>query len=144
VTDRVLKEATMKPAEKFNKVQNGLETILGGNEARKHCEDWGFTVDHELIRLNAHIIPAPQVIYSGAPVNASSGSWNLRGKRFTFVPHEISQWCVVNFSGDMRGVNEFIDTLIRTSGTSGTSYNHPLLPKDWNSVKDTRRLFKQG
>lgn len=62
MADKVLKEATMKPIDKFNKVLNGLELIMASDEAKKYCVDWGFEVNDGLLEIDAQLIPPPVVM----------------------------------------------------------------------------------
>lgn len=63
-TDKVLRESTLKPIDKFNKIIGGIETIMEASpEAKKYCMNWGFDVmSDKLLELDAQVIPPPVVM----------------------------------------------------------------------------------
>lgn len=76
-------------------------------------------------------------------MSANSGQWNIRNQKFSYVPHEISQWAVVCFGRVDQTVERFIETLVKCAKSSGIHCKSQLDIKDSNSARSVRQSSKE-
>jgi eukaryotic translation initiation factor 2C len=121
----MLKVTTVKPAERFDKIQHGLASLR--YDANEYCSQFGFSVQNRPIQGDARLLDSPELLYhpsSQDPV-VKPGFYmrNLRGQRL-FRGATIDSWAVVVFARreEVRGgdiIQFFIRDFVKACGVMG-------------------------
>ncbi|KAG6851507.1 hypothetical protein C0991_008503, partial [Blastosporella zonata] len=107
-TKDMVEFSTMRPADRFKSIANGLNTVLAYGQS-EYVRNFGISVDTAAgpLPIEARVLPAPLLQYgrgSKQPtIRPQNGSWNMQ---VTFAqstkPQTIERWLVVSYESQRR------------------------------------------
>ncbi|KAG6899902.1 hypothetical protein C0993_005481, partial [Termitomyces sp. T159_Od127] len=126
-TKDVVEFSTMKPAERFRSIANGLNTVLAYGQS-EYVRSFGMSVDTAAgpLPITARVLQPPKLKYgpgSKQPtIQPRDGAWNMMDKKF-FKPADIKTWVVVSYESQRRfspdAAREMVAGLVNACGTVG-------------------------
>ncbi|KAG6896605.1 hypothetical protein C0992_007128 [Termitomyces sp. T32_za158] len=126
-TKDVVEFSTMKPAERFNSITNGLNTVLSYGQS-EYVRNFGMSVDTAAgpLPITARVLQPPKLKYgpgSKQPtIQPRDGAWNMIDKKF-FKPADIRTWVVVSYESQRRftpdAARDMVGGLVNACGTVG-------------------------
>ncbi|KNZ77926.1 Protein argonaute-2 [Termitomyces sp. J132] len=105
-TKDMVEFSTMKPAERFQSISNGLSTVLSYGQS-EYVRSFGMSVDTAagFLPITARKLDPPKLKYgqgSKQPtIQPRDGSWNMIDKKF-YKAEDIRTWVVVSYESQRR------------------------------------------
>jgi len=96
-TSAMIKFAVTRPKERASHIMKNVEALGWGSD--KYLREMGITVSPEMTKVEAKLLPSPQVQYGNGTANpGTSGRWDLRGKTFiTRNMTPLKSWAFVTW-----------------------------------------------
>jgi eukaryotic translation initiation factor 2C len=124
----MIRATVEKPEARFQKLNSAVGNILKPNDD-PYLKSIGMKISPEMMRVNARILPAPQIIFAGNRTqHGMNGVWNLRGVELCSTPTLTS--CAVVFFTRLRqnDAENIVEQLMSKWKRSGMAIN--LNPRD--------------
>ena len=90
-TTAMLEFAALPPAENARRIVSEAARVLGLTANNQSLYDFGVKVDNKMIVVNGRKLKEPNVRYQKKTLQATNGSWNLKGTIFTKAG-DIPRW----------------------------------------------------
>ena len=82
-TTTMLEFAALPPAENARRIVSEAGRVLGMTANNRSLLDFGVKVDNKMIVVNGRKLKEPTIRYNKKALQATNGSWNLKGTIFT-------------------------------------------------------------
>ncbi|KAF8627134.1 hypothetical protein AX17_006353 [Amanita inopinata Kibby_2008] len=116
VTKQVVEFATMKPAERFQSIEQGVRLLAYGQS--DYVRQFGLSVDsaNGPIVVPARVLQPPKLQYGPGSKERSigprNGAWNMQDKKF-YKPVAINQWILMIYERQQRFKPEAVQKMIQ-------------------------------
>lgn len=98
------------------------------HEKQPKIADWGLLVNKNMVKVQARVLPPPNIKYDHRSINPREGKWNLRGLRFIRDGNRpLKNWAVVSFDRycDTDSMQRWITFLVRRLQQLGVKVVNP-------------------
>lgn len=147
-TTKMIK-CTAKPAPE--RQQEIIELLHKANFSNdKHCQDFGITVNQEMVSVSGRVLPPPRLVFGGKEKVTEvprNGVWVMKGKQL-FHGVDIKEWAIVCFAHPkkcneetLRGLTQKLTRACTESGMPISA--QPCFIKYARNEKEVQPLFSQ-
>lgn len=126
----MIKFAVQRPPQRYADIMSKAAALSWHTDPI--LKEFGITMDQKMAKVNARIIPNPEIQFGGAKHNPGiTGRWDLRGKRFFKAnPQKLVSWAFVALEKciDKPGLQNFVRVFMQAyRGHGGQIEQDPLL-----------------
>ncbi|KAG8946515.1 hypothetical protein FRC00_009539 [Tulasnella sp. 408] len=137
----VLQFSTLKPQIRLQRIREGFQFLEYSQN--QYLRDFGISIDPNPLRLEARVLPAPELQYNGKFERPQGGTW--RTGKF-FQAKEVKGWVVINLSGwpnlDVPRIAQDLKQSCVTQGMRWT--NNPPISLVRNPMGDPEVAIKEA
>ncbi|WVF69797.1 hypothetical protein IAT40_004576 [Kwoniella sp. CBS 6097] len=115
-TAEIIRHAATPPPEREAAINAWRQRLNYSNLPK--LKAWGVEVKPSMMSIPARVLNPPNILYGGnKSIRANSGSWNMKGIKFTKAGRPLKSWAIVSFDqyctvGDLEKFSRFfIDQL---------------------------------
>jgi len=118
-TTNMIRVAATKPHARAQGAVAAMQRVKHNEDPT--CKAFGITIDQQLMKINARILPTPTMTYNNGKREAPRyGAWNNQHRQQLMSPSHAFTWCVLNLTrkseGEIRG---FVGNLVKAAQGNG-------------------------